>query len=57
VKKLGDDAFYVFTGEVEVRVGKRMLNVHFNNFDTNMFSRKDFQRRTVDAAKKAVKRL
>jgi hypothetical protein len=57
VKKLGDDAFYVFTGEVEVRVGKRIVNVHFNNFDTNMFSRKDFQRRTVDAAKKAVKRL
>jgi hypothetical protein len=57
VKKLGNDAFYVFTGEVQVRVGKRIVNVHFNNFDTNMFSRKDFQRRTVDAAKKAVKRL
>jgi hypothetical protein len=57
VKKLGNEAFYVFTGEVEVRVGKRILNVHFNNFDTNMFSRKDFQHRTVDAAKKAVKRL
>jgi hypothetical protein len=42
---------------VEVRLGKRILNVHFNNFETNMFSRKDFQRRTVDAARKAVKRL
>jgi hypothetical protein len=57
VKKLGDDAFYVFTGEVEVRVGKRILNIHFNNFDTNMFGRKDFQRRTVDAVKRAVRRL
>jgi hypothetical protein len=31
--------------------------VHFNNFDTNMFGRTDFERRTVDAAKNAVKRL
>jgi hypothetical protein len=53
----GREAFYVFTGEVEVLAGKRILNVHFNNFDTNMFGRKDFERRTVDAAKKAVKSL
>ena len=58
LKKIrGHDAFYVFTGKVEALVGKRILNVHFNNFDTNMFDRKDFERRTVDAAKKAVKRL
>jgi hypothetical protein len=58
LKKIrGHEAFYEFTGEVEVLVGKRILNVHFNNFDTNMFGRKDFQRRTVDAATKAVKRL
>jgi hypothetical protein len=58
LKKIqGRQAFYVFTGEVEVLVGKRILNVHFNNFDTNMFGRKDFERRTVDAAKNAVKRL
>ena len=37
--------------------GKRILNVHFNNFNTNMFGRKSFERRTVDAAKLAEKRL
>lgn len=58
LKKIrGHEAFYEFTGEVEVLVGKRILNVHFNNFDTNMFGRNDFERRTVDAAKLAVKRL
>jgi hypothetical protein len=58
LKKIGgNEAFYVFTGEVEVLVGKRILNVHFNNFDTNMFGRKEFIRRTVDAAKRAEKRL
>jgi hypothetical protein len=58
LKKIrGNEAFYVFTGEVEVLVGQRILNVHFNYFDTNMFSRRRFERRTVDAAKKAVKRL
>jgi hypothetical protein len=58
LKKIrGNEAFYVFTGEVEVLVGQRILNVHFNYFDTNMFSRKSFERRTVDAAKRAVKRL
>jgi hypothetical protein len=53
----GNEAFYVFTGEVEVLVGQWILNVHFNYFDTNMFSRRTFERRTVDAAKRAVKRL
>jgi hypothetical protein len=58
LKKIrGNEAFYVFTGEVEVLVGDRILNVHFNYFDTNMFSRKGFERRTVGAAKRAVKRL
>jgi hypothetical protein len=58
LKKIrGREAFYIFTGEVEVLVGKRIVNVHFNNFDTNMFGRKDFERRTVDAATRAVKRL
>ena len=58
LKKIrGREAFYVFTGEVEVLTGKRILNAHFNNFDTNMFGRKDFERRTVDAATRAVKRL
>jgi hypothetical protein len=58
LKKIGgNEAFYVFTGEVEVLVGERILNVHLNYFDTNMFSRKGFERRTVDAAKRAVKRL
>jgi hypothetical protein len=58
LKKIGgNEAFYVFTGEVEVLVGQRILNVHFNYFDTNMFSRRSFERRTVDAAKRAVKRL
>jgi hypothetical protein len=58
LKKIGgNEAFYVFTGEVEVLVGARILNVHFNNFDTNMFSRKSFERRTVDAAKRAEKRM
>jgi len=58
LKKIrGREAFYVFTGEVEVLAGTRILNVHFNNFDTNMFGRKDFERRTVDAAELVVKRL
>jgi hypothetical protein len=58
LKKIrGHEAFYVFTGEVEVLVGKRILNVHFNYFNTTMFGRKDFERRTVAAAKLAVKRL
>jgi len=58
LKKIGgNEAFYVFTGEVEVLVGPRVLNVHFNNFNTNMFSRKSFERRAVDAAKRAEKRL
>jgi hypothetical protein len=58
LKKIrGNEAFYVFTGEVEVLVDERILNVHFNNFDTNMFSRRQFERRTVDAAKKAVGRM
>jgi hypothetical protein len=58
LKKIrGNQAFYVFTGEVEVLVGPRILNVHFNYFDTNMLSRKSFEQRTVDAAKRAVKRL
>ena len=41
----------------EVLAGKRILNIHFNNFDTNMFGRKEFIRRSVDAAKRAEKRL
>ena len=58
LKKIGGhEAFYEYTGEVEVLVGSRFLNVHFNNFKTNMFSRKSFERRTVDAAKQAEKRL
>jgi hypothetical protein len=58
LKKIrGREAFYLFTGEVEVLVGEQILNVHFNNFDTNMFGRKEFERRTVNAAKNAVKRL
>jgi hypothetical protein len=58
LKKIqGHEAFYEFTGEVEVLVGQRILNVHFNYFDTNMFSRKSFERRTIAAAKLAVKRL
>jgi hypothetical protein len=58
LKKIrGNEAFYVFTGEVEVLVGERILNVHFNYFDTTMFSRRQFERRTVDAAKKAVGRM
>jgi hypothetical protein len=58
LKKIGgNDAFYEFTGEVEVLVGRQILNVQFNYFDTNMFSRKSFERRTVAAAKLAVKRL
>ena len=58
LKKIGgNEAFYEFTGEVEVLVGRRILNVHFNYFDTNMFSRKSFERRSVAAAKLAVKRL
>jgi hypothetical protein len=58
LKKIGGhEAFYVFTGEVEVLVGQRILNVHFNYFDTNKFSRNSFERRTVAAAKLAVKRL
>jgi hypothetical protein len=58
LKKIGGhEAFYEYTGEVEVLVGPRILNVHFNNFNTNMFSRKSFERRTVDAAKQAEKRL
>jgi hypothetical protein len=58
LKKIGgNDAFYEFTGEVEVLVGRQILNVHFNYFDTNMFNRKSFERRTVAAAKLAVKRL
>ena len=58
LKKIGgNEAFYVFTGEVEVLVGPRILNVHFNNFNTNMFSRMSFERRTVDAAKRAEMRL
>ncbi len=58
LKKIGGhEAFYEYTGEVEVLVGSRILNVHFNNFNTNMFSRKSFERRTVDAAKQAEKRL
>jgi hypothetical protein len=56
-KIIGNEAFYVFTGEVNVLVGQQILDVHFNNFDTNMFSRKSFERRTVDAAKRAVKRM
>ena len=42
---------------MNVLVGQQILDVHFNNFDTNMFSRKSFERRTVDAAKRAVKRM
>jgi hypothetical protein len=58
LKKIGGNhAFYVFTGQVEVLVGTRILDVHFNNFDTNMFGRKEFIRRTVGAAKRAEKRL
>ena len=58
LKKIGGhEAFYEYIGEVEVLVGPRILNVHFNNFNTNMFSRKSFERRTVDAAKRAEKRL
>jgi hypothetical protein len=53
----GNEAFYEFTGEVEVLVGRQILNVHFNYFDTDMFSRKSFERRTVAAAKLAAKRL
>jgi hypothetical protein len=51
------EAFYEYTGEVEVLVGSRILNGNCNNFNTNMFSRKSFERRTVDAAKQAEKRL
>jgi hypothetical protein len=58
LKKIGgNEAFYVFAGEVEVLAGRRILDVHFNNFDTNMLGRKEFIRRTVDAAKRAEKRL
>jgi hypothetical protein len=58
LKKIGGhEAFYEYTGEVELLVGSRILNVHFNNFDTNMFSRRRFERRTVDAAKRAEKQL
>jgi hypothetical protein len=58
LKKIGgNEAFYEFAGGVNVLVGPRILNVHFNNFDTNMFGRKEFIRRTVDAAKRAEKRL
>jgi hypothetical protein len=53
----GHEAFYEFSGEVTVLVAPRILNVHFNNFNTNMFGRKIFERRTVDAAKRAEKRL
>ena len=53
----GDDAFYVFTGEVEVLVDDLIVNVHFNSFDTDMYSRNAFERRTVKLAKKAVGRL
>lgn len=53
----GDDAFYVFTGEVEVLVDDLIVNVHFNSFATEMYSRKVFERRTVKLAKKAVGRL
>jgi hypothetical protein len=53
----GHEADYEYTGEVEVLVGPRILNVHFNNFNTNVFSRKSFERRTVNAAKRAEKRL
>jgi hypothetical protein len=57
LKRPGDDAFYVFTGEVEVLVDDLIINVHFNSFDTDMYSRKAFERRTVQLAKKAVNRL
>jgi hypothetical protein len=57
IPRPGDDAFYVFTGEVEVLVDDLIVNVHFNSFDTEMYSRKAFERRTVKLAKKAVGRL
>jgi hypothetical protein len=57
LKKLGDDAFYEFTGMVEVLVDDLILDVHFSSFDEKMFSRKEFERRTVKLAKKAVARL
>jgi hypothetical protein len=58
LKKIrGNETFYEFAGEVNVLIGQRILNVHFNNFNTNMFGRKEFIRRTVDAAKRAEKRL
>ncbi len=57
LKGPGDDAFYVFTGEVEVLVDDLIVNVHFNSFDTEMYSRTAFERRTVKLAKKAVRRL
>jgi hypothetical protein len=41
----GHEAFYVYAGEVEVLVGSRILSIQFNNFNTNMFSRKSFERR------------
>jgi hypothetical protein len=53
----GDDAFYVFTGEVESLIDDMIVNVHFNSFDTNMYSRREFERRTVRLAKKAVRRV
>lgn len=53
LKKVGgNEAFYVFAGEVEV-----LVDVHFNDFDTNMFGRREFVRGTVDAANRAEKRL
>ena len=57
LRRPGDDAFYVFTGEVEVLVDDLIVNVHFNSFDTEMYSRKAFECRTVKLAKKAVGRL
>lgn len=57
LKKLSDDAFYEFTGKVEVLVDDLILDVHFNSFNEGMLSRKEFERRTVKLAKKAVDRL
>jgi len=53
----GDGAFYVFTGEVESLADELIVNVHFNSVDTNMYSPKAFERRTVKLARKAVGRL
>jgi hypothetical protein len=34
-----------------------IVNVHFNSFDTDMYPPREFERRTVRLAKKAVRRV